>query len=521
MKLSRLLADITPLWVSGAGECPGRSLAEVLAVDPEVTSLHYRAQEVRPGGLFVAIAGFARDGHDFIGQAAGKGAVAVLSQKSVEIENLTVVAVKSTRRAMAQAAARFYGRPCGRLTVVGITGTNGKTTTASLLENMLAAAGTSVGVIGTLNCRYVGRQVPLAMTTPESLDLQRLMAEMRAAGVTHVVMEVSSHALDLCRIDACDVDLAVFTNLSRDHLDYHGDMASYWSCKKRLFTDHLKAERPAGRPAAVVNSDDPHGRELLSLPAGGVLSTGTDGDVRPGEIAIDLNGIRGTLQTPAGPLIFASSLIGRHNLENIMSAVGAALALGIDRDRIRQGIETLVCVPGRLERVPDPAGRLICVDYAHTPDALENALKALRELTGGRLVCVFGCGGDRDRGKRRQMGAIAGRYADLAVVTSDNPRSEPPMAIIEEILPGVRESDARERLAEDPALRNGSHSFVVDPDRAAAITLAVSVTRPGDALLIAGKGHETYQIVGSRTLPFDDRRKAREALRRLGKEAVS
>lgn len=521
MRLSRLLADIPPLWVSGVGECPGKSLTEVLAVDPEVTSLHYRAQEVRPGGLFVAIAGFARDGHDFIAQAATRGAVAVLSQKPVEMENLTVVAVSSTRRAMALAASRFYGRPCGRLTVIGITGTNGKTTTASLLESMLAAAGTDVGVIGTLDCRYAGRRVSLAMTTPESLDLQRLMAEMRAAGVTHVVMEVSSHALDLCRVDGCSVDLAVFTNLSRDHLDYHGDMEAYWSCKKRLFTDHLKAHRPKGRPAAVVNSDDPRGGELLDLPAGPVLRTGTDGDVRPGEIAIDLHGIRGTLQTPAGPLAFASPLIGRHNLENILSAAGAALALGLGRDVICQGIETLSCVPGRLERVPDPAGRLICVDYAHTPDALENALKALRELTAGRLVCVFGCGGDRDRGKRRQMGAIAGRYADLAVVTSDNPRSEPPTAIIDEILPGVREAGARERSAADPVPGNGAHGFVADPDRAAAITLAVSVTRPGDALLIAGKGHETYQIIGNRTLPFDDRRQAGEALRRLEKEAVS
>ena len=521
MKLSRLLADIRPLWVSGAGECRGRPLAEVLADDPEIGSLHYRAQEVRPGGLFIAVAGFARDGHAFISQAADRGAAAVLSQRPVEVRGLPVVAVDSTRRAMARVAARFYGRPCSRLTVVGITGTNGKTTTASLLESMLAAAGHRVGVIGTLNCRYAGRELPLPMTTPESLDLQRLVAEMHAAGITHLVMEVSSHALDLHRIDACDVDLAVFTNLSRDHLDYHGDMAAYWACKKRLFTDHLRAGRRGARPVAVVNGDDPRGRELLDILSAGALSTGTRGDIRPAGVTIDRDGIHGTLQTPAGPLTFASPLIGRHNLENIMSAAGAALALGTGLEDIQQGIDSLASVPGRLERVADPAGRLICVDYAHTPDALENALKALRELTTGRLVCVFGCGGDRDRGKRRQMGAIAARHADLCVVTSDNPRSEPPMAIIEEILPGIREAGARRCAPGDAALPGASRCFTVDPDRGRAIALAVRATRPGDALLIAGKGHETYQIVGEHTRPFDDRRKAREALDRLERETVS
>lgn len=303
MKLSCLLADIAPVWVSGMGNCRGKRIADVLPADPEIGSLHYRAQEVQPGGLFVAIAGFARDGHDFIGQAAEKGAAAVLSQKPVEARSLTVVAVESTRRDMARVAARFHRYPCRRMTVIGITGTNGKTTTASLLESMLAAAGKQVGVIGTLNCRYAGRQVPLAMTTPESLDLQRLMAGMHRAGITHVIMEVSSHALDLYRIDACDVDLAVFTNLSRDHLDYHGDMATYWSCKKRLFTDHLNA----GRSVAVVNVDDPRGRELQEQLPGTVLSTGTGTgcDVVPGKVEIDLDGIRGTLQTPDGPFFFS------------------------------------------------------------------------------------------------------------------------------------------------------------------------------------------------------------------------
>ncbi len=521
MKLSHLLKDTTALWVSGVGACDGGALADVLPDDPEIGSLHYRSQDVRPGGLFIAVPGFSRDGHAFIEQAVAQGAAAVLSQRPVEVRGATVVAVENTRRAMALAAARFYGRPCGRLTVVGITGTNGKTTTASLLENMLVAAGHEVGVIGTLNCRYGGREVSLPMTTPESLDLQRLMAGMLAAGVTHAVMEVSSHALDLHRVDGCDVDVAVFSNLSRDHLDYHGDMASYWECKKRLFTDHLKIPPEDGGVSAVVNADDPRGRELLDLLGGRALCTGTNGDVRPRGVRIDLDGIRGTLETPAGPLDFNSPLIGRHNLENILSAAGAALALGLTPAHIRRGIETLASVPGRLERVPDPAGRLICVDYAHTPDALENALRALRELTDGRLVCVFGCGGDRDRGKRRQMGAIAARYADLAVVTSDNPRSEPPMAIIEEILPGVRENGARPCSGREADLSSALECYVVDPDRGRAIALAVAATRPGDALLIAGKGHETYQIVGDRTLPFDDRRKAREALERLEREAVS
>ena len=524
MKLSRLLSDIDAVWVNTAGDCRAKPIADWLPADPEISSLHHRAQEVQPGGLFMAIAGFARDGHDFIGQAATNGAAAIVSQKPVEARNLIVVAVDDTRRAMAQVAARYYGHPCSQLTVIGITGTNGKTTTASLLESMLAEAGKKVGVIGTLNCRYASRKVPLAMTTPESLDLQHLMATMHHAGITHVVMEVSSHALDLHRIDACEVDLAVFTNLSRDHLDYHGDMASYWSCKKRLFTDHLKTGQGASQPSAVVNVDDPHGQQLKKqLPGVVVLSTGTgDGcDVHPERVQIDLNGIRGTLKTPGGPLAFTSALIGRHNLENILSAVGAALALGVDTDSIRAGIEALTTVPGRLERVRDSAGRLICVDYAHTPDALEHALKALKELTRGHLVCVFGCGGDRDRGKRCQMGAIAGRYADLTVVTSDNPRSEPPMAIIEEVLTGVTDVGAREIFPDRLDVKNGFHRYLVEPDRANAIDLAISFTSSGDTLLIAGKGHETYQIIGNRTLPFDDGQKVREILRKLEKEAVS
>ncbi len=479
---------------------------------PEVRSLHYRSQDVGPGGVFVAMRGTAADGHDFVADAVGRGAVAVVVERPVAAR-AAVVQVPDGRRALAELSAAFYGRPSEAMTVVGITGTNGKTTTSYLVESILEQAGRRTGVIGTINYRYAGRSFANPVTTPESLDLQRILAEMRAAGVGHAVLEASSHAIQLARIHACRMDVAVFTNLSQDHLDFHGDMSAYWAVKRSLFTEHLRSGPKAERAMAVVNTDSAHGRELADRLGPRALRVGTTAacDLRAEEVACTLQGTRGVIRRGAERIAFASPLVGRHNVENILCAAGAAAALGVEAAAVTRGIAALACVPGRLEAVANPHGIGVYVDYSHTPDALENALRALRALTSGRLICVFGCGGDRDRTKRPVMGAIAARLSDLAVVTSDNPRSEAPAAIIEDILPGLRAEGASplDRNAPGGLDRRG---FVAEADRRAAIALGLRAARRGDAVLIAGKGHETYQIIGGRTVHFDDREEAARVL---------
>jgi UDP-N-acetylmuramyl-tripeptide synthetase len=505
MRLARLIANLKTAVVTG------------LAGDgPEVSSLHYRSQEVRPGGVFVAMEGLTADGHDFIDDALDRGALAVVAEKPVA-RRIPVIAVPNTRRALAELAAAFYGQPSGIMAVVAVTGTNGKTTTTYLIESILDRAGIRTGVIGTINYRYGGTSFENPVTTPESLDLQRILADMRAAGVTHVVLEASSHAIDLARIHCCWMDAAVFTNLSQDHLDYHGDMQAYWAAKKRLFTEYLASGPKADRALAVINADSPHGRELAAQLARPVVSVGTGGGctVRGERVTCSLQGIRGSIDAAGHPLEFSSRLVGRHNVENILCAAGAATALGIAPESIAEGLGSLACVPGRLERVDSRGGRFVYVDYSHTPDALENALTALRALSSGRIVCIFGCGGDRDRTKRPVMGAIAARLSDLTVVTSDNPRSEDPRAIIEEILPGVRALGLvqvdPEQLEAVPAVK----AFATEPDRRRAIEAGIRAAQRGDMVLIAGKGHETYQVIGKRTIHFDDREEAARVLEEM------
>jgi len=505
MRLARLIAGLKPAAVSGfSGE------------GPEVGSLHYRSQEVRPGGVFVAMRGLAADGHDFIDDALDRGAVAVVAQSTVA-RRTAVVAVPDTRRALAELAAAFYGHPSAQMTVVAVTGTNGKTTTTYLIESILERAGLRVGVIGTINTRYGGTTFPNPVTTPESLDLQRILADMRAAGVTHVVLEASSHAIDLARIHCCWMDAAVFTNLSQDHLDYHGDMRAYWNAKKRLFTDYLPSGPKAEQAVAVINTDSPHGSELADRLTGRIVRVGTAGacSVRGERMRCSLQGIRGSIDVGGHPVEVGSPLVGRHNVENILCAAGAATALGVAPEAIAAGIASLACVPGRLERVQGRGGRFVYVDYSHTPDALENALSALRPLSSGRIVCVFGCGGDRDRTKRPIMGTIAARLSDLAVVTSDNPRSEAPQAIIEEILPGVRAQGLVQVAPDQLGAMAGGKAFAAEPDRRRAIEAAIRAAQPGDMVLIAGKGHETYQVLGKRTIHFDDREEAARVLETL------
>lgn len=483
--------------------------------DPEIRSIHTRAQEVQPGGLFVAIPGFTADGHDFIADALSAGAAALVVEKPpAGAVGVPVVVVPDTRREVARIAARFHRRPAEGLFVIGITGTNGKTTVTFLVEQMLRAAGHPAGIIGTVSYRFGGTQTAAPMTTPEAPELQRILREMADAGVTHVALEASSHAIALHRLEGCPLNVAVFTNLSQDHLDFHGDMESYWEVKQRLFTRHLKEGGSPGR--AVINVNDPRGRALAGRLNPLPITVGTDGDVTVRAVLSrsGLSGMAGTITTPDGPFSFQTALIGGHNLENILCAVGAAIAAGLSPEAIRSGIEAAGAVPGRLERVPDPDGRFVFVDYAHTPHALENVLAALRPLTPGRILCVFGCGGDRDRDKRPKMGGIAARDADLAVVTSDNPRSEAPEAIIAEILPGVTAAGGPVLRPENVVDGRWERGYVVIPDRRAAIELAIRAARRDDVVLIAGKGHETYQIVKGRVLPFDDRAVARNALAR-------
>jgi UDP-N-acetylmuramoyl-L-alanyl-D-glutamate--2,6-diaminopimelate ligase len=483
-------------------------------VNMEILSVHYRAQDVTPHGLFVAIKGFKSDGHDFIDQAVQRGASVIVSQRPVSTTKAVNIIVENSRKALAQLSSQFYGNPSEMLVIIGITGTNGKTTTSYLIESILNHAGLKVGVIGTINYRYAKKTFTNPVTTPESLDLQRILAEMISEGISHVVMEVSSHAIDLMRIDNCWMDIAVFTNLTLDHLDYHGSMEAYWSCKKRLFTHYLVSGPKKDKAKAVINSNDERGKLLLKeFPLNGI-SVGNSplNMVFPEKIDLGPDGIRCDISTPYGVLKIRSSLVGEYNAENVLSATGVGVALNLSRELIKKGIENLKSVPGRLERVPNDLGRFVYVDYAHTPDALENVLKTLRALTPNRLICVFGCGGDRDREKRPLMGKISAELSDLSVITSDNPRSEPPLEIIEEILIGIRRTGISAYSASE--LHDGvvKKGYVVVSDRKHAIQTSVRASSPGDTILIAGKGHESYQIIGKKTVPFDDRLEAKMAL---------
>ncbi len=413
-------------------------------------------------------------------------------------------------------AANFYRRPSRNLTLVGITGTNGKTTLSYLIESVLDAAAQAPGVIGTISYRYPGHEVPSHHTTPESVDLQQMLAQMDGAGVKSVAMEVSSHALAQERVRGLEFDVGVFTNLSRDHLDYHRDMDDYFEAKSKLFTDYLKVS-PKPHKSAVIFGEDPRGRELIEKVRGADLDVwsygeGQQWDVHPVRVEKDVAGLRGTIQARERTMEFDSALIGSANLQNILGAVGVGNALGIAAPTMARGIRQLKAVPGRLEKVANARGIAILVDYAHSPDALEKVLGAVRPLTQGKLITVFGCGGDRDRGKRPLMGEIAARLSDIVVLTSDNPRTEEPMAIIDEVETGVKTARLEKQGVAGRAASVGeiNRGYFVEADRRKAIGIAIDVAVDGDLVLIAGKGHEDYQILGANKIYFDDREVARE-----------
>lgn len=481
--------------------------------DLEITNLAYDSRKVKDNGLFVAISGHKTDGHRFIDQAVQNGCRAVVVEEAAGgiPSTVTQVQVKNSRKALGRLAALFYGHPASRLQMIGITGTSGKTTTSYLIESILKTAGFSAGVLGTIDYRYGSKVRPAPVTTPESSDLQALLADMVRDKITHVVMEVSSHALDQGRVAEIYFDQAIFTNLSQDHLDYHKDLEDYFQAKAKLFHQHLKVKK---KGLAIINQDDPYGQRLWQDWKGPKEDFGIDQRAAyfPLEVHSGLSGIESRIQTPQGVYSVKSPLIGQFNLSNILAAWAVGEGLHLKGETIQKGIESLARVPGRMEPVPNEKGLTVLVDYSHKPEALRFALMSLKEYGRGRIITVFGCGGDRDPYKRPLMGRIAGGLSRLTVVTSDNPRSEDPLKIIEDIESGLQElglpcleGKALKQIPESPG-------YTIVPDRREAIALAVRLARPGDIILIAGKGHETYQLLGSKILDFDDRQEARKAL---------
>ena len=466
----------------------------------EVAGLEYDSRRVAPGYLFFAFPGQRHDGRHFAAQALERGAVAVVSESPApEGFPGPWLEVEHGRRALAIAALNFYGHPDQRLALTGVTGTNGKTTTTYLLDAMLRAAGRVTALLGTIEHRVADRALPAVNTTPESLDLVRRMDELLAAGGTHVTMEVSSHGLALARVYGFRFHTAVFTNLSQDHLDFHGTMEEYFAAKRRLF------EGAGGPPPrfAVINADDPYARRLPLPEPQRVLryGLGDEATVRALDIVADFDGLRFRIADPRGVHEVSSPLPGRMNVYNILAAWSAALTYDLPVEALQRGLAACRSVPGRFEKVEAGQPFLVVVDYAHSEDALRNVIRVARELRPHRVLTLFGCGGDRDRSKRPRMGEAAAALSDFVVLTSDNPRSEDPLAIIEDALDG---------------LRRHSTPYCVEPDRARAIRVILEQARPGDIVIIAGKGHETYQVLKDGAIPFDDREVARRALRELG-----
>ena len=479
MNLERVIAALAPTDV-------------VQRAPVEISDLAYDTHAVGPGALFFCVPGERHDGHAFAREATERGAGALVVERVLELDVPQLV-VPDARGAMARAAVVFFDDPTRMLEVAGVTGTNGKTTTTFLLHSILAAAGRRPGLLGTIESRIGGERRPAIRTTPEAIDLQRAFREMLDAGDRSCALEATSHGSELGRLDGVRFSALAFTNLGQDHLDFHGTFERYFDAKRRLFVE-------GERPPAAVNIGDDYGRrlaeELRALRHEPLLTFGMtgDADIRPEQLELDGKGAR----LRAGGLELRTKLHGRFNVENVLAAVAVSRLLGVENDAIAAGVEMLAGVPGRFEAVEAGQPFAVVVDYSHKPDALENVLRTAREFARGRVICVFGCGGDRDRAKRPLMGRIASELADVAIVTSDNPRSEDPDAIIAEVVAGA------------------GPSVEVEPDRTAAIGRAVALAHEGDVVVIAGKGHEQGQEFAGRTIPFDDREVAREAIRRLG-----
>jgi len=453
------------------------------------------SRRVERGSLFVAVRGSQEDGHHFVEQAAGKGAAAVVFDQesffSAGPHQVPLVLVSDSHQALVQIAKNYFGDPCGRLKIAGITGTNGKTTVSYLVKSVLEKAGQPCGLIGTIGYQVRQDNRTLQNTTPGPVELQRIFREMVDAGDTYAAMEVSSHALHQGRVDGIVFCAGIFTNLTQDHLDYHEDLEAYFHAKEKLFTGSLDTDG-----WSLINADDAYGARLIRDGRGQLLRYGLSGgcDVTAQDYEVTAQGSRITIGCPCGLFEIRTKLIGKHNVYNILAAISLGVSQGISAEHIRRGIEAVAAVPGRLERLESPAGFHVFVDYAHTDDALKNVLESLRAIAhNGRIITVFGCGGDRDRTKRPKMGRVASDLSDYCVVTSDNPRHEDPEVIIRDILKGIAKDN-----------------YCVETDRAAAIRKAMGLARPGDLVLVAGKGHETCQVVGDRLIPFDDKEVVRK-----------
>ena len=512
MKLNQLLTTLETFVFHGDAET-------------EITNITCDSRNIIPGSLFVALRGSAVDGHHFIDAAASSGAAAiVLDDPTFAPTRIPWVRVDDGRGAMARMASEFYGNPTANLPLIGITGTNGKTTTTYVIEGILRAAGIPAAVLGTTGYRFNDTIISASHTTPESTDLQAVFRKLADAGAKAFVMEVSSHALEQKRVDGCHFDVGIFSNLTRDHLDYHATMENYLQAKLRFFSEILRSTSLKSKRWAAVNMDDERGAIVAEHSACPVISFGLEqgNNVRADNASLAVDGISGTLITPKGTIDFSSPLLGKFNLSNILAAASAGIALDLPLEAIKTGIEKHPAIPGRMERVKTGRGFTVLVDYAHTGDALRNVLNTLRELKPRRIVTMFGCGGDRDRGKRPIMGNVAVSMSDFTIITCDNPRTEDPRSIMEHIREGAASVDAKEFSAKELAglsVKNFTavveKGFALVESRREAIRLAVRMARSGDIVLLAGKGHEDYQIIGKKKHHFSDCEEAKLALAEL------
>ena len=464
----------------------------------EVTGITSNSLEVRKGYMFCAIKGDRVDGHDYIESAINSGASSILLEDIPDniSENITYIKVDNTKEYTPFLASSFYNNPSNDLTLVGVTGTNGKTTITYLVEAIWREENRSGGIIGTIENKYAGRTIDSSMTTPDSIDLTKLLHEMKQSGVNAVCMEVSSHALDKNRVDACNFDCAVFTNLTQDHLDYHSSIENYFGSKKKLFTKILKNSSKENN-IAIINIDDDYGKTIFNELGNRAVTysmLSSEADYWAENYEITQDGIVAEINTHKGKIELKSNLIGLHNLYNLLASVSITLELGTPLDAIESAISKNIIIPGRLEKVENSIGYEVLVDYAHTPDALKNVLNALIPLKKSNIITVFGCGGDRDREKRPLMGKIASQLSDYVIITSDNPRSEDPDKIIDEIENGIKSISSRQ------------NNYIRITDREDAIKKSIEIAIEDDIVLIAGKGHEDYQIVGNKRLDFDDRK---------------
>ncbi|GGG10268.1 UDP-N-acetylmuramoyl-L-alanyl-D-glutamate--2,6-diaminopimelate ligase [Paenibacillus abyssi] len=471
-----------------------------------IKDIQVDSRKVEAGDLFICLPGHTQDGHDYAFEAKNRGAAAFVTQRKLDIDAPQII-VKDCRLAMAVLSDHFFDHPSRRLRLIGVTGTNGKTTTTYLIERILADAGHSPGVIGTIEMRYDNKTYPMSGTTPEALELQRYLADMADAKSDYCVMEVSSHALEQGRVKGCHYRTAIFTNLTQDHLDYHGTMEQYAAAKGLLFSRLGNTyDEPSGSGQfAVLNADDQASAAFARLTAAEAVTYGVDheADVRATDIRITSRGTTFKVKTFRGEADISLRMVGKFNVYNALAAITAGLIEGISLERLKQSLEQVPGVPGRVEGVDAGQSFAVIVDYAHTPDGLENVLSAVKEFAPKRVLCVFGCGGDRDRTKRPLMGQIAAKYADYVFVTSDNPRTEDPAQILKDIEAGLQEQQ----------VDSNRYEFIID--RREAIQKAVEMASPDDVVLIAGKGHETYQIIGRDTIDFDDRLVAKEAIRSM------